>query len=91
MKCDLILMAGRDAKRQCGMQVAAMLDSKNPAHKRIASRVMKAAGFVAKRGRRAALWIRVWRADVGAQKLSSPPYSLPHYIDGVTVTPESTI
>jgi len=32
------------------------LDSKNPGHKKVASRVMKAAGFVASRGRRSAVW-----------------------------------
>ncbi len=35
------------------------LDIKNPNHKKTVSRVMKAGGFVAERGRRAALWRRM--------------------------------
>ena len=38
------------------------LDTGNPRHKKIVSRVMKAAGFVARRGRRGAVWTRVGRA-----------------------------
>jgi hypothetical protein len=35
------------------------LDSKKPVDKKVVSRVMKAAGFVARRGRRWAVWERV--------------------------------
>jgi hypothetical protein len=68
------------------------LDIKNPTHKRIASRVMNAAGFQAKRGRRWAIWeksrdLKSTRKDVESTIL---PLPLPHHTDTATVTPEST-
>ena len=71
------------------------LDRRKPGDKRAASRVMKAAGFVARRGRRWAIWEKVrdaekWeRREAGSNPSSS--LSLPHHTVGVTVTPESTM
>lgn len=47
---------------------------------------MRAAGFVAKRGRRWAVWEKV--RNGGEYSLSSLPL---HHTDSVTVTPESTM
>jgi len=45
------------------------LDSKKQGGKKVASRVMKAAGFVAKRGRRGAIWEKATKADsAGSQE-----------------------
>jgi hypothetical protein len=71
------------------------LDSTKLGHKKVASRVMKAAGFDARRGRRRAVWEKVrdaekWeRREAGSTPLLPPP--LPHHTGGVTVTPESTM
>jgi hypothetical protein len=72
------------------------LDSKKPGHKKVASRVMKAAGFVARRGRRSAIWERVRDAEKWERREAGPPspslsLPLPHHAVGVTVTPESTM
>lgn len=71
------------------------LDSKNSKDKKIASRVMRAAGFVVRRGRRWAIWekpVEVKSARVEAENTVRPSLSLPlpHHIDSVTVTPEPT-
>ena len=70
------------------------LDSKKPADKKIASRVMKAAGFIARRGRRWAVWeksgdVKSVRKD--AESTHIPSLLLPHHIDTDTVTPELQI
>jgi hypothetical protein len=71
------------------------LDSKKPADKKIASRVMKAAGFIAVRGRRWATWQKLTGRDTSigreAEASLSPSLSLPHHTVCVTVTPESTM
>jgi hypothetical protein len=63
------------------------LDSGKPGDKKVASRVMRAAGFLAKRGRRWSVWERV-RNEERVTSLSPLP---PHHTDPVTVTPESTM
>jgi len=71
------------------------LDRKKPCDKKVVSRVMKAAGFVSRRGRRSAVWEKVrdaekWeRREAGRNPSSS--LSPPHHTVGVTVTPESTM
>jgi hypothetical protein len=68
------------------------LDSKKRADKKVVSRVMKAAGFVAKRGRRSSVWekIRNGVETAGREGTSTPlSLTLPHHTDSVTVTPES--
>jgi len=70
------------------------LDSKNARDKKVASRVMKAVGFVARRGRRWAVWEKLRNLEPNAQEgtgraVCSPPFSLPHHTGSVTVTPES--
>ena len=71
------------------------LDSKKPCDKKVVSRVMKAAGFVARRGRRWAVWEKVRDAGKRAGQEGAcnlpPCLSLPHHTVGVTVTPESTM
>jgi len=47
------------------------LDSQKPRDKRVASRFMRAAGFVAKRGRRRAVWEKEERE---VTSLSPPPH-----------------
>lgn len=49
------------------------LDSKKPADKKIASRVMKAAGFVARRGRRWATWEKSGEIESTRKDVGSPP------------------
>ena len=68
------------------------LDSKNPRDKKIASRVMKSAGFVARRGRRWALWEKSAEVDSTRRDVVTPsPLSNPlsHHIDTATFTAES--
>jgi hypothetical protein len=48
------------------------LDSKKPGHKKVASRVMKAAGFVARRGRRRAVWEKVRNVESNRQEGKEP-------------------
>jgi hypothetical protein len=48
------------------------LDSKNPVDKKVASRGMKAAGFVARRGRRWAVWEKVRNVDSLRQEEKGP-------------------
>lgn len=70
------------------------LDVKKPCDKRVVSRVMKAAGFVSRRGRRSAVWEKDWKPETARQENgTSPPFSLllPHHTVSVTDTPESTI
>ena len=71
------------------------LNSAKPGDKKVASRVMRAAGFVAKRGRRWAVWEKVRNGGVVRQGGSGAVASLsplpPHHTDSVTVTPESTM
>jgi hypothetical protein len=72
------------------------LDCRKPADKKVVSRVMKAAGFVARRGRRRAAWEKVRNGGVVRQGGSGAVASLlsplpPHHTDSVTVTPESTM
>jgi hypothetical protein len=73
------------------------LDCGKPGDKKAASRVMKAAGFVARRGRRWAVWERVRNGgvDPAGREWSSSLSPLsplpPHHTDSVTVTPESTM
>jgi len=72
------------------------LDSKKPGDKKIASRVMKAASFAAKRGRRWAVWEKIRYVDSLRQEEKGPvasPHSLllAHHTDTATVTPESTM
>jgi hypothetical protein len=64
------------------------LDCRKPGDKKVASRVMRAAGFVAKRGRRRAVWEKV--KDVEEREVHSP-LPPPHHTDPVTVTPEFTM
>jgi len=54
------------------------LDSGKPGDKRAVSRVMRAAGFVARRGRRWAVWERVRNVESTQQEgpVASPPHSL---------------
>jgi hypothetical protein len=69
------------------------LDSKSLRDKKAVSRVMRAVGFVANRGRRGAMWAKVKSGGNGMDgQAASTPFSLslPHYIGRVTVTPEST-
>ena len=62
------------------------LNCQTPRDKKVVSRVMRAAGFVAKRGRRWATWEKVRNGGEG------PLFPLPpHHTDSVTVTPESTL
>jgi hypothetical protein len=57
------------------------LDSTNARDKKVASRVMKAAGFVARRGRRWAAWEKVRDAEKWEQpEVRSPPLSYYHNI-----------
>jgi len=70
------------------------LDRKKPCDKKTASRVMKAVGFVCRRGRRWAVWEKVRNIEPTRQEGKGPvasphPLSLPHHTVGVTVTPES--
>jgi hypothetical protein len=70
------------------------LDSRNARDKKVASRVMKAVGFVARRGRRWAVWEKLRNLQPNAQEgtgraAPSPSLSLPHHTVSVTVTPES--
>jgi hypothetical protein len=70
------------------------LDRKKPCDKKTASRVMKAVGFVCRRGRRWAVWEKVRNIESTRQEGKGPvasphPLSLPHHTVGVTVTPES--
>jgi len=71
------------------------LDSKKPGDKKVASRVMKAVGFVARRGRRRAVWEKVRDAEKWerreAERNPSSSLLLPRHTVGVTVTPESTM
>jgi len=65
------------------------LDPNNPGQKRVVSRDMRAAGFVARRGRRGAVWTKIGRA--GNREAYPPlPLPLPHHTGSVTVTPEYT-
>jgi hypothetical protein len=70
------------------------LDSKRVRDKKVASRVMRAVGFVARRGRRWAVWEKVRDAEKWARREAgsnlSSSLSLPHHTVGVTVTPDST-
>jgi Bifunctional DNA primase/polymerase, N-terminal len=66
------------------------LDCRKPGDKKAASRVMKAAGFVARRGRRWAVWEKSQEC-AGGEGNSTPYTQLPHYTVSVTVTPESTM
>jgi len=69
------------------------LDRQKPGDKKVASRVMKAAGFAAKRGRRWAVWEKVRNTDSPRQEWTSnisSSFSLPHHTVSVTVTPDST-
>jgi hypothetical protein len=59
------------------------LDSNKPADKRAVSRVMKAAGFVARRGRRGALWMKV--SGRGSREVY-PPLSPFHIIRVVSLS-----
>jgi hypothetical protein len=69
------------------------LDSKRGCDKQVVSRVMRAVGFVAKRGKRSAVWEKVANKEmngdwVGKEPSISPsPPPLPHHTDNVTVTP----
>jgi len=65
------------------------LNSGKPGDKKAASRVMRAAGFVAKRGRRWAVWEKV-KDDEEREVTSHSPLP-PHHTDSVTVTPESIL
>ena len=69
------------------------LDIKKPGDKKVASRVMRAIGFVARRGKRSAVWEKVRDAEKcveeeGGSNLSSS-LLLPHHTGSVTVTPET--
>lgn len=69
------------------------LDSKRVCDKQVVSRVMRAVGFVARRGKRSALWEKVTKKEIPGDWLEkSPsislfPLTLPHHTDSVTVTP----
>ena len=65
------------------------LDPKKPSDKRAVSRVMNTAGFVARRGRRGAMWERV--KDYEEPEVISLTLSPPHHTGTVTVTLESTM
>ena len=71
------------------------LDSKKAREKKVASRVMKAVGFVARRGRRRAVWEKV--RNLESKPLEQGPLAsplsllLPHHTVSVTVTPEAPI
>jgi bifunctional DNA primase/polymerase-like protein len=71
------------------------LDIKKPGDKKVASRVMRAVGFVAKRGRRRAIWEKVRDTEKWARREAGSNLSsfllLPHHTGSVTVTPESTM
>ena len=71
------------------------LDSRNARDKRVVSRVMKAVGFVSRRGRRSAVWEKVRKLDATPQEGTEqhPPLSLltTTSYGSVTVTPESTV
>lgn len=70
------------------------LDIRKPSDKKVASRVMRAAGFVASRGRRGALWKKVRNGgdkSAGREGRDNPSLPLPHHTDSVTVTPKSTM
>jgi hypothetical protein len=61
------------------------LDSRNARDKKVASRVMKAVGFVARRGRRWAVWEKLKNLESNAQEragpaVGSPPLSHYHII-----------
>jgi bifunctional DNA primase/polymerase-like protein len=60
------------------------LDSNKPAEKRAVSRVMKAAGFVARRGRRGAVWTKVGEAR--SREGYIPPLSPFHIIRVVSLS-----
>ena len=69
------------------------LNSGKSGDKKAASRVMRAAGFAARRGRRWAIWEKVRNGGVVRQGGSGAVASLlsplpPHHTDSVTVTPE---
>jgi hypothetical protein len=70
------------------------LDRKKPRDKKVVSRLMKAVGFAAKRGRRGAVWTKVRSGDelVGPDADNGPSssLSLPHHTGIDTVTPEFT-
>jgi hypothetical protein len=71
------------------------LDIKKPGDKKVTSRVMRAVGFVARRGRRWAVWEKArdaekWVEGEGGNNLSSS-LLLPHHTVSVTVTPETTM
>ncbi len=55
------------------------LDCKKPCNKKTASRVMKAAGFVARRGRRRAVWEKVRDAEKWEREAGSTPPLLSYY------------
>ena len=67
------------------------LNCEKAGDKKIVSRVMKAAGFFARRGRRWAVWEKVRNVESARQEengpVASPPLLLPHHIDSVPVTP----
>jgi len=70
------------------------LDRTKPCDKKAACRVMKAAGFVARRGRRWAVWEKVRNVESARREekgTAASPFtlSLPHHTGSVTVTPES--
>jgi hypothetical protein len=56
------------------------LDRKKPCDKKVVSRVMKAVGFVSRRGRRSAVWEKVRNIESARHEekgpVASPPLSL---------------
>jgi hypothetical protein len=67
------------------------LDTKSPGDKKVVSRVMKAVGYKASRGRRRAVWRKVRSEDDGRTlAVATTHRSHPLYTGSVTVTPEST-
>jgi hypothetical protein len=76
------MVTSREVYEQLG------LDCQKPGEKKVVSRVMRAAGFAARRGRRWAVWEKVKDDEEQKQPLSPLP---PHHTDSVTVTPESTM
>jgi hypothetical protein len=72
------------------------LDINKSRDKKVVSRVMKAAGFVARRGRRGAVWEKVRNLESNSQEGKGPAASSlsllpPHHTVDATVTPESPI
>jgi hypothetical protein len=66
-------MTSRDVYARLG------LDSQKPGDKKAASRVMKAAGFVARRGRRWAVWEKVRSGESARQEGNGPLAPPSHY------------